>query len=107
MDPVDDKNRPKVPFIKEDFEALMQDTEFLRRYGQGWRALFLSVVILIVVGLISWLICVNTEPDPRTWPWWIYPLGFLLVALGLLYGGSFCLYPFIQPRLDAPGSRRR
>ena len=89
MNPLDDKSPPKVPFIKEDFAALIQETEFLDRYGRSWRAVFLSLVVLIAIGLISWLICVNTEPDPGTWPWWIYPLAFLLVALGLLYGDPF------------------
>ena|SRR5258708_631217 len=74
MDPPDDPSPQKFAFSKEareDFAALMQEAEFLRRYASWWRAVFLALVVLIAIGLISWLICVNTEPDPRTWPWWI------------------------------------
>lgn len=60
MDPLGDKSPPKVPFIKGDFAAFIQDTEFLDRYGPSWRAVFLNLVVLIAIGLISWLICVNT-----------------------------------------------
>jgi hypothetical protein len=88
MDPVDDPNLPKIPFSKEDFVALTQCNGFLVKYGRSVRAVFLNLAVLIAIGLIGLLICLNIEFDPRTWPWWIYPLALILVPLALMHAAA-------------------
>jgi hypothetical protein len=69
----------------DNFKAYVEHVPpFLKEYAQWWRKAFNNPALLLVNGMVVWLVLVNIGPDPKTWPWWIYPLGLVLVLTAVL-----------------------
>jgi hypothetical protein len=55
-------------------------------YWLTWRKLLNRLWWLLPLALIDWWACVNTEPDLRTWSWWVYVLATLSIVVGINFG---------------------
>jgi hypothetical protein len=55
-------------------------------YWLTWRKLFGRLWWLLPLALVDWWACLSTEPDLRTWSWWIYLLAIISIVAWTEFG---------------------